>query len=109
MLNLDTLRAAFPTLLASFGATVERDHFGGPDPALAAWRLDAEFSHPAGVGVVSAWQQGGCCDIDFVAVDSAKGVFFHGEFASDSDLLEFVTATLRPLLDPPAPAITRSA
>ena len=109
MLYLDTLQAAFPAVLARFGATIEGVHSGCPNPTSSSWKLVAEFSHPAGIGTVSAWQQGSCCDIDFVAEGSTESVFFRGEFASDSVLLEFVTSTLSSLLHPPTPAITRTA
>ena len=101
MLSLDVLRAEFPVVLARFGATVEGVHSGCPNPASSWWKLVAEFSHCAGIGTISAWQQGGCCDIDFSAVDSARGSFFRGEFDHDSVLLEFVASTLASLLGPP--------
>ena len=109
MLHLDTLQAAVPDVLARFGATIRGVHSGRPNPASSSWKLVTEFSHPAGLGIVSAWQHGSCCDIDFVAEGSAEGVFFHGEFASDTVLLEFVTSTLRSLLHPPTSATTRTA
>ena len=109
MLTLDTLRDAFPAVLARFGATVVGVHSGCPNPDSPSWKLVAEFSHPAGLGILSAWQQGGCCDIDFVPEASTQGVFFHGEFADDAVLLEFVASTLRPLLPPAAPTPPRTA
>ena len=109
MLTLDTLRDAFPTVLARFGATVVGVHSGCPNPATQSWKIVAEFSHPTGLGILSAWQQGGCCDIDFVPEASTQGVFFHGEFASDAALLEFVASTLHSLLPPAAPALPRTA
>ena len=96
MLNPDNLRQEIAATLLSYGTTTNV-RFGCPNPDSSAWKLGVEFIHPQGAGVVSVWQSGDC-DIDFLAEGSRDGIALHGEFDSNSELLQFVTSSIPALL-----------
>lgn len=97
MLNPDILRREIASTLQNSGAKAERNLFGYPNPESPDWKLGVEFRHRVGIGVVTVWQSGGCCDIDFLPEGHRDGIALHGEFDTDTELLEFVMSSLSSL------------
>ena len=97
MLNPDILRPEIASTLQNSGAAVERILFGCPNPESTNWKLGMDFRHRVGIGIVTVWQSGGCCDIDFLPEGNQDGIALHGEFDTDAELREFVTFSLASL------------
>lgn len=97
MLNPDILRHELASTLKASGATPEKMLFGCPNPESTDWKLGMDFRHRVGIGIVTVWQSGGCCDIDFLPEGHQDGIALHGEFDTDTELLQFVTSSLASL------------
>jgi hypothetical protein len=97
MLNPDLLRAELMSALQLRGAITET-RFGRPNPKSSNWKLVTDFTHPAGLGNVSIWENAGCCDIGFLPIGGGDAIWLHGEFENDEVLLQFVSTSLVSLL-----------